>query len=149
MFSCGFYGKRFKSEGTTFRSGIITFDSLQEVFDAPLATWDEEAYETSWQHALQLLSKENCTASAIITRYIDLNIAPYVGWWPLYSFGENIRIREQMLFLDPIRETVTDENLFRFIPLYNTLMAEPRPSEWSVSREDVMSFLHCLSVIKN
>lgn len=147
MFSCGFFGRRFEIDGTSFRSGIISFDGVVEVFESPLVEWDETDYENSWYTALQSVTAPQPTAAAIITKFADLIIAPYVQWWPMYPDGQSIAIREQALFLEPIRGQVSISNLFLYVPKREVRSGLSSPSEWSIPLETVIAFRHCLGLI--
>ena len=148
MFSCGFFGAKYQRDGIFFRNGILVLPDTCEVFEAPLVEWNEEDYEASWELALDTVTGSTGQHAAIITEFSGLREATYLDWWPMYRVNETIILQEQLLFLEPIRNQISLDELFQFVSPRQKVKSDPTPSEWQLSVGELSQFLHCLRVAR-
>lgn len=148
MFSCGFFGAKYQRDGIFFRNGILVLPDTCEVFEAPLVEWNEEDYEASWELALHTVTGSAGQHAAIVTEFSGLREATYLDWWPMYRVKETITLQEQLLFLEPIRNQISLDNLFQFVSPRQEVKGEPPPSEWLLPVGELSQFLHCLRVAR-
>ncbi len=121
--------------------GQIVLGSFVEKIEAPLEYWNIEQYEHHWGNAVEL-AVESGVDSCLITSITDPASANHISWWPLYVNGSDLRVQNQLLFLDELdasfdisrpelslrqRETVSD-------------LGEPI-SEWKISRSLLKDWL--------
>lgn len=148
MFTCSFVGSRFTREGQILRSGIITFQETIEVFNAPIGAWTENDYEKSWIDAIDRVVSANPSNSAIITGFNGFSSA-FLNWWLLYPVKNEIFIQEQILMLEKLRDVISLQNLFDFIPPRLDLANDEKPSEWIETKNGFLMYRHCLMVARN
>lgn len=148
MFSCAFVGSRYIRDGLLLRSGIIVFNGNAEVFDSPIAVWTEDDYEESWIKAIGCITAPQPINSAIVTGFNGIQAA-YLHWWPLYPVGKMVAIHEQFLMLDKIRNGITEDNLFDFVPAKACHHPDGELSEWIESSEAFSMFGHCLKIARD
>ena len=149
MFSCGFFGAKYKRDGFDFRNGILVLPDTCEVFESALVDWKEDDYEASWQIALDTVTGPKANHAAIITGFTGLREAAFLNWWPMYRLEATIVLQEQLLLLEPIRNQISLQNLFHFVPPRFSENNEQAPSEWTFSIAELSQFRHCLRVARD
>jgi hypothetical protein len=122
--------------------GKIWIETYNETFISSLVTWDQAAYQHSWQLAMSRII-EGAEKSALITSYVEPHKSKYLIWWPLYRRDETIYVQNQMLFYDQLEKPFSLEQSWEFIKKRQTVNAEGNQvSEWTTN---VSSLRECLA----
>jgi hypothetical protein len=126
--------------------GQVHAGDLQETFHAPLGEWRREDYEAGWRRQLvELLG--GADVALLLTVAITPTLANWVRGYALYRFGTQVRVQEQIIFL---QESGRDD-LGRYFDLqhpdqsvrpYESMTEDGlRISEWTVPVEEIAAFL--------
>jgi hypothetical protein len=83
------------------RQGRITLGSFSEIFVAPLGFWVASDYERQWCEAAERLARGE-ERSGFFTMMYDTNAANFLGWWPAWRIGNQVRVQNQFLFLNEL-----------------------------------------------
>lgn len=122
--------------------GEIRIDDFCETFEMPMLYWRSGDYEKQWTEALRrLIEGEN--TSSLVTSILDPTYSNFIFWWPLYRFGEQVKIHNQILFFNKLDGPFEIKNLYRHIPPYlNKTEDGEEVSEWVTSVSALETFLN-------
>lgn len=80
--------------------------------------------------------------STLITSMRNPGTANFIEWWPLHPSGEQITLRNQILFLDRLVIPFQQDDPYRHIAEYKAHSGDGDPvSEWHVTRGSLQSYL--------
>ena len=124
--------KEIESEGDLVVKGTLMLGDFKEDFYASLSYWDRDRYLLQWKSALERLL-DGGVNSAIVTTMYDPSTANFIIWWVMYAVGGEIRVQNQILFLDELERPFDESDLYSFIP-EREMQSENgyRISEWVV-----------------
>ena len=119
--------------------GEIRIGSFKEKFIMPLIGWTIKDYEKQWAEGIERIKHE--TKSCLIATMEDIEgrKIPLINWWLLYKKGNQIFIRNNLMFGSNYKKRVGNkifnaETCYQFIP--RRMMAkkgEPKSSEWVIA----------------
>lgn len=121
--------------------GVIRLGDFQESFTASLSYWTAQQYKRHWLEAVERLVLKMETKSCLVTSMFDPDIANFIMWCPMYRFGDAVYVQNQILFLEQLSKPFRERKLFSFVPERQTHGEDGKLSEWTVSIEDLESFL--------
>lgn len=123
------------------RFGEIKIGSFRETFLADVTSyWDEERYEAQWVKAVScILVGER---SALITQITDPSTSNFIRWWAMYREGDDVKLQDEMIFLDQLSGPFDPGEVERFVRPRMTITEEGQEiSEWSTTTSAVRAFL--------
>jgi len=143
MFSISFNSGLYSAKRSS--SGTLVLGSETETFLASFDHWQPEDYERQWQEAISLVVNEG-SKSALITEMPAPSVANFIRWWPMWRFGESVKLNEQLLFMADLETPIDAENPYTHVGEYRELNEEgERISEWVVPLQDLVDFLRSSS----
>jgi len=141
VFAINFTGKDLEVEGDKVAIGTIKIGEFTEIFHASLSYWDRKTYLKQWREALNRVLAGQAE-SALVTSMYDPGAANFIVWWLLYRVNDEIRVQNQILFMDALGEGFDEQDMYRFVPSRETHTDENEPvSEWVIERRDIEAFL--------
>ena len=139
---------RYPDAQKKFVKGYIDFGTTREEmqrreewFISPLHMWSVQDYEKHWIEALERMVCGQ-DQSALIVSLGTLMPDDYIGWWPMWRFGETVKFHEQMLFSSQLSEPFDIADSYVHVSEYHEVNEDGhRLSEWEVSVSDIAAFL--------
>jgi CdiI N-terminal domain len=126
--------------------GKICVGDYAETFITSLVSWNPNAYERHWVSALRRLL-EGASKSALITSYVEPELADHLVWWPLYREGDTVYVQNHMLFYDQLEKPFSPRDPWQTVPQRRTVNGEgQRISEWVT---DLSSVQKCLARVEH
>jgi hypothetical protein len=126
-----------RTKGISHVLGEIVINDFKEQFDIPLDWWSIQDYERQWREGFERLKTHD--RSCLIARIKDPSKGPFVDWWLLYKEGEQVCIRNEVLFGEEYIKLIglapfTSTNCYDFIPAKGPreLSNGMQVSEWVV-----------------
>jgi hypothetical protein len=121
--------------------GTLVLGASTESFQASTDYWKPSDYQSQWQKALEQITGGRNKA-ALVTSLGDPAYANFITWWPMWRFGNTVRIREQMLFLEELQEKFDEHRLSDYVSeFYDDTADETKVSTWTVSLSEIIEFL--------
>lgn len=131
----------FLDDDPTMAVGLIQLGEFRESFCATLEYWTIKDYEESWNKALLRLTNGAAT-SCLITSFIDPLNANFLILWPLYRFGDEVAVQNQLLFSDQLSHVFDPTAPWESIHPYSAIDGDGRNiSEWRIQMTDLREFL--------
>ncbi len=124
--------------------GEITIGDFKETFLVSIDNWNKKRYEEQWVRAIERIAYSNVNInSTLVTSIPDFSKEVMIEHWPLYKIDEVVYMQNHRLDTVPLKESVTDENIYKFIRPRETFSeSTSQPiSEWQVSLEDLKTWL--------
>ena len=122
----------FNIELKSNNNGILKIGSFEEKIYLNQDYWNIEEYKKSWLNAIDNVLSEHKN-TAIITSMSDIKNANFIEWWPMYIQDRQVIIQNHILFIKDIRHSVSENNLFSFIPKYNSHNEDgEKISQWMI-----------------
>lgn len=124
--------------------GVIVIGNFEEHFEASLSYWSIENYQKQWRQALERI-KSGETKSSLITSMYDPQTANFITWWPLYRDDQQVRVQNQLLFMDQINGLYNLANPYVHVPDRAAIDEDGNPiSEWRTTIAEIEEFLKTL-----
>ncbi len=135
-------GPSIREDGWAYAVGTIQGDGLEDYFRANLDYWTQKNYEDHWQKAIKRIV-ETGRPTALITDMSDPSTANFITWWPMWRLGEEVRMQNQILFLDELDAPFNIADPFSSLTDYNGNLTEEgqRISEWRIPITEMIHFL--------
>ena len=139
-----------------FMKGYIDFgieskvQRREEWFIPPLHLWSVQDYQKHWIEALERMVHGH-DQSALIVSLGSLMPDDYIGWWPMWRFGEIVKFHEQMLILSELKQPFELDNSYVHVGEYISPEVDEdghRVSEWEVPVSDMAAFLKAQAKIE-
>ncbi len=122
--------------------GSIAIGNETDFFESSLSYWSKEQYEKQWIDGCQRICRgENI--SALITSMYDPIKANFIIWRPLYVKHEIVIAHEQILFIDELGKTFSEESLYEHvIQRKNSDEDGNAISEWKTNVHEIQKWLN-------
>jgi len=138
MFSISFLSEI--KAGAKSSKGSIIIGSSTEYFLSSFDYWTPNNYRKQWLKAVALIQTEE-SRSALITDVPFLSPPSFINWWPMWRFGQLVKIQEQLLILEDLTAPFDINNPYIHLGEYESINEEGQPiSEWTVSVSDLIQF---------
>jgi hypothetical protein len=145
MFSISLGEEEPGEEGERHFIGEITLGKFHERFHACSCYWRKPEYEAHWFEAAERLMSGKGASSAFITSMDDPGKCDHIVWWPAWREEDNVVFRNQLVFLDELKSPFDPKASFAHLPPRRYPDEDEKPSEWTVSLQDVREFHAALS----
>ena len=127
--------------GVTAVYGKIEIGQYSETFVCSLVSWDRLRYRRHWWQSLRRLL-DGADRSALITSYVQPELANHLVWWPLYRQGKTVHVQNQLLFYNQLPAPFSERNPWSSVGERKILNAEGRTiSEWTTDIDSIRTFL--------
>jgi hypothetical protein len=135
------FDRRARHSDPLLSYGLIQIGAFTERFESSLSYWSESDYERHWREATGRIV-DGAIASCLISSITDPISSHFITWWPLYRLGSEVKVLNQLLFLDMLREAFDARNPYVHVRERETISTEGTPvSEWSTTVEELRRFL--------
>ena len=101
-------------------SGTLILGSETEAFLTSFDHWQPEDYKRQWREAVSLIVNAG-SKSALITEMPAPSGANFIRWWPMWRFGESVKLNEQLLFMVDLKTPFDIENPYTHVGEYREL----------------------------
>lgn len=137
------------NEAEKARYGQIVIGTFHERFFAPLHYWAASDYEHHWKESLTRITGSG-SVSCLITSMYDPEKPNFIFWWPMYRIEDQVFIQNHILFLNELLEPFNESDPCQSVRERRTVDEDGnRISEWSVSIDDIASFLSRIGPINH
>ncbi len=139
MFSISF--DRGSAHGEEFSLGTFVLGSKTEGFHASFDYWQPDDYEKQWREAIGLIVN-GADRAALITEMPTPSEANFIRWWPMWRFGDCVKLNEQILFMKQLEPPFDFENPYVHVDNYQEYDDDGEHiSVWDIPLQDFIDFL--------
>jgi hypothetical protein len=121
--------------------GRIQIEDYTETFVCSLVCWSAAQYENHWREACQRLI-DGRQQSALISSYVEPSMSEFLVWWPLYSDGQVVHVRNELVEYSQLRKPFSDKDPWSSIRARKIATDEgAKISEWDTGIQSIQEFL--------
>jgi hypothetical protein len=120
--------------------GEIVIGDFREFFHSSLSYWSQHQYLAQWKEGIHRICVKGLNSS-LITNMYDPNSSNIVQWWTLHRHEDRIAIRNELFFLENLKQSSFEENIYQYIEERSLINQNGKKiSEWQVDVSDLIEF---------
>lgn len=140
MFNIEFISEPVVEFDETSVRGRITLGTFSEIFLSPLVYWSVEDYKRHWLQAANYLL-EGHDKTVFFTTMYDPSYANFLFAWPMWRFGEQIRVQNQMMLIDELTGSFDSYNPYAHVGEFAEFSDEQPISAWFIQAEEIAVYI--------